>query len=38
VFATTTYGNPGGFAIPDDVVEGTLGQVGSEVDTGPCTG
>jgi S1-C subfamily serine protease len=38
VFATTTYGNPGGFAIPDDVVEGALGEVGSEVDTGPCTG
>jgi S1-C subfamily serine protease len=38
VFATTTYGNPGGFAIPDDVVEGALDRVGPEVDTGPCTG
>jgi S1-C subfamily serine protease len=38
VFATTTYGNPGGFAIPDDVVEAALGQVGPEVDTGSCTG
>jgi S1-C subfamily serine protease len=38
VFATTTYGNPGGFAIPDDVVQAALDQVDSEVDTGPCTG
>jgi S1-C subfamily serine protease len=38
VFATTTYGNPGGFAIPDDVVEAALDQIGPEVDTGPCAG
>ena len=38
VFATTTYGNPGGFAIPDETVQAALGQVGDEVDTGPCTG
>jgi S1-C subfamily serine protease len=38
VFAATTYGNPGGFAIPDETVQAALGQVGSEVDTGPCTG
>jgi S1-C subfamily serine protease len=38
VFATTTYGNPGGFAIPDETVQAALGQVDSEVDTGPCTG
>jgi S1-C subfamily serine protease len=38
VFATTTYGDPGGFAIPDDVVQAALDQVDSEVDTGPCTG
>jgi S1-C subfamily serine protease len=38
VFATTTYGNPGGFAIPDAVVDAALGQADSEVDTGPCTG
>jgi S1-C subfamily serine protease len=38
VFATTTYGNPGGFAIPDDVVQTALEQVDTEVDTGPCTG
>jgi len=38
VFAATTYGNPGGFAIPDETVQAALGQVDSEVDTGPCTG
>ena len=38
VFATTTIGDPGGFAIPDDVVQAALDQVDSEVDTGPCTG
>jgi S1-C subfamily serine protease len=38
VFATTTFGNPGGFAIPDAVVEAGLDQADSEVDTGPCTG
>jgi S1-C subfamily serine protease len=37
VFATTTYGPPGGFAIPDDIVESALHQVGPQVDTGPCT-
>jgi len=38
VFAATTYGDPGGFAIPDETVQAALGQVDSEVDTGPCTG
>jgi S1-C subfamily serine protease len=38
VFAATTYGNPGGFAIPDAVVQAALGKVDFEVDTGPCTG
>lgn len=38
VFATTTLGDPGGFAIPDEVVRTALEQVDSEVDTGPCTG
>jgi S1-C subfamily serine protease len=38
VFASTTYGHPGGFAIPDEVVQTALQQVDSEVDTGPCTG
>jgi S1-C subfamily serine protease len=38
VFASTTTGQPGGFAIPDGVVQAALGRAGSEVDTGPCTG
>jgi S1-C subfamily serine protease len=38
LFASTTTGRPGGFAIPDDVVEAALGRVRGEVDTGPCTG
>jgi S1-C subfamily serine protease len=37
VFATTTYGHPGGFAIPNELVEAALAQAGGEVDTGPCT-
>ena len=37
VFATTTFGHPGGFAIPNAVVEDALERVGDEVDTGPCT-
>ena len=37
VFATTTYGSPGGFAIPDEVVETALSAAQDEVDTGPCT-
>ncbi len=37
VFATTTFGPPGGFAIPNDVVEAALREAGDEVDTGPCT-
>ena len=38
VFATTTLGNPGGFAVPDAVVQAALAQADSEVDTGTCTG
>jgi S1-C subfamily serine protease len=38
VFAATTSGAPGGFAIPNDVVEASLGQATTPVDTGPCTG
>src|SRR6476659_3989750 len=38
VFAATTSGNPGGFAIPDETVQAALSGVDSEVDTGPCTG
>lgn len=37
VFATTTNGRPGGFAIPDEPVEAALGQAKGEVNTGPCT-
>jgi S1-C subfamily serine protease len=38
VFATTTYGAPGGFAIPDALVEAALDGARDPVDTGPCTG
>jgi S1-C subfamily serine protease len=38
VFATTTQGDPGGFAIPGELVAAALDRVGDEVDTGPCTG
>ncbi len=38
VFATTTYGSPGGFAIPDEVIDTALSEARREVDTGPCTG
>ncbi len=37
VFAATTSAPPGGFAIPDDVVQLALGDTSSPVDTGPCT-
>lgn len=38
VFAATTSGTPGGFAVPDEEVEEALGRAGGPVDTGPCTG
>jgi S1-C subfamily serine protease len=38
VFAATTTGAPGGFAVPDEVVEKALEGAGASVDTGPCTG
>jgi S1-C subfamily serine protease len=39
VFAATTSGPPGGFAIPNEIVEEALVDAApSEVDTGPCTG
>ncbi len=38
VFASTTQGAPGGFAIPNDVVETALERLVPETDTGPCTG
>ncbi len=36
VFAATTTGTPGGFAVPNEVVEAALGETSSSVDTGPC--
>jgi S1-C subfamily serine protease len=39
VFAATTSGAPGGFAIPNEVVSSALAEpIEAEVDTGPCTG
>jgi S1-C subfamily serine protease len=38
VFAATTSGPPGGFAIPDAVVSSALTEATGPVDTGPCTG
>ncbi len=38
VFATTTSGSPGGFAIPAELVRRALDQTASEVSTGACTG
>ncbi len=38
VFAATTTGVPGGFAVPDEVVESALKEPASPVGTGPCTG
>jgi S1-C subfamily serine protease len=39
VFAATTSGPPGGFAVPNEIVSAALNQVSSDpVDTGPCTG
>jgi S1-C subfamily serine protease len=38
VFAATTTGASGGFAVPDKVVEDALAGPLAPVDTGPCTG
>jgi S1-C subfamily serine protease len=38
VFAATTSGAPGGFAVPADVVRRALAAAASPVDTGPCAG
>jgi S1-C subfamily serine protease len=38
VFAATTSGPPGGFAIPNDVIRSALTNTATPVDTGPCTG
>jgi len=38
VFAATTAGNPGGFAVPNGPVAAALRSATGPVDTGPCTG
>jgi S1-C subfamily serine protease len=38
VFAATTTGPPGGFAVPNDQVGSALEHATAPVDTGPCTG
>jgi S1-C subfamily serine protease len=38
VFAATTSGPPGGFAVPSEVVRAALNEAAAAVDTGPCTG
>lgn len=38
VFAATTSGPPGGFAVPNDVVRAALTGAHAPVDTGACTG
>ena len=38
IFAATTSGPTGGFAIPAEQVRAALGQTQEAVDTGPCTG
>jgi S1-C subfamily serine protease len=37
VFAATTQGKPGGYAVPNDVVQRTLSDSSGAVGTGPCT-
>jgi S1-C subfamily serine protease len=37
VFAATTSGSPGGFAVPAELVRTALSQARGPVDTGPCT-
>jgi S1-C subfamily serine protease len=36
VFAATTEGKPGGYAVPNSIVAGALGDSGRAVGTGPC--
>ena len=38
IFAATTQGKPGGYAVPNDVVSRALGDTTGQVTTGPCTG
>ena len=37
VFAATTEGRPGGYAVPNDIVRRALSDATGPVDTGPCT-
>lgn len=37
VFATTTSGSPGGFAIPAELVQEALRHLAASAETGPCT-
>ena len=37
VFAATTSGPDGAYAVPNQVVERALGEIAAEVDTGSCT-
>jgi S1-C subfamily serine protease len=37
IFAATTQGKPGGYAVPNDVVDRALSDTTGEVTTGPCT-
>jgi S1-C subfamily serine protease len=38
VFAATTQGKPGGYAVPNGVVANALRHTSGQVSTGPCTG
>jgi S1-C subfamily serine protease len=38
VFAATTNGTPGGFAVPSELVREALHHTSESVETGPCTG
>ena len=38
IFAATTSGPRGGYAVPNDIVRARLGSSGTAVDTGPCGG
>lgn len=37
VFAATTTGTPGGFAVPNQIVEAAIQETTTSADTGPCT-
>jgi S1-C subfamily serine protease len=38
IFAATTQGKPGGYAVPNDIVSRALSDTTGQVSTGPCTG